>query len=157
MITDFKFEDGKLTATRVYDAPRELVFEAWVETDKIGQWWGCANTTNVRSTVEPRVGGKYDHHITIKGVEEEIPGNAILVEFDPPKKLAYESILLNDSSPKMHVSVEFSEVDEGTKVVLVHSGIPDVRVDGDVELREIIQGGWTAALDKLSKVFASVD
>ena len=155
MTTDFQFEDGKLIATRVYDAPRELVFEAWVETDKIRQWWGCAQCVNVRSEVEPKVGGKYNHHMTIEGVPDEIPGPATLVEFDPPSKLAYESALPTDPNAKMNVTVEFLEVAGGTKVVLVHSGIPDVRVEGDVELREIIKGGWTAALEKLNALFVA--
>ena len=119
MTTEFKFEDGNLIATRVYDAPRELVFEAWVETDKIRQWWGCAQCVNVRSEVEPKVGGKYNHHMTLAGVKDEIPGHATLVEFDPPRKLTYESTLPTDSNVKMRVSVEFSKVEEGFSISAV--------------------------------------
>ena len=154
MSSEFKFEDGKLIGTRVYDAPRELVFEAWIETSKIAKWWGCAQCTAVRSEVEPMVGGKYNHHMTLEGVEGEIEAEATLVEFDPPHKLAYESALPTDPNVKMHVSVEFIEVEEGTKVVLVHSGIPDVRVQGDFELRQIVREGWTAAFEKLAALFA---
>ncbi len=156
MTTDFRFEDGKLIATRVYDAPIALVFEAWIETSKLKQWWGCAQCTSVRSEIEPKVGGKYSHHMTLEGVENEIPGDAKLIQFDPPNKLAYESTLPTDADVKMQVHVDFSTIDGGTKVVLTHSGIPDIRVEGDVELREIVREGWTAALEKLGKLFEPV-
>ena len=154
MTTDIKFEDGNLIVSRVYDAPRDLVFEAWIETDKLQKWWGCAQCVGVRSEVEPKVGGKYNHHMMIEGVEQEVPGHATFVEFDPPSKLAYQTPLPNDPNTIMLVSVEFTEVANGTKVVLTHSGIPDMKVEGDFDLREIVKGGWTAAFEKLGNLFA---
>lgn len=149
MDSEFEFRDGTLTGKRIYAAPRELVFEAWVETGKTEQWWGCADCTNVRSEIEPHVGGKYNHHMTIKG-QFDVPGDGVLVEFDPPSKLAYESALPMNEGVHMRVDVEFIEVAEGTLVVLTHSGIPAIRVEGDCEMHEIIQAGWTAALGKLA-------
>lgn len=147
MSTETRLENGNLIVTRVYAAPRELVFEAWVETSKVQQWWGCAQCTNVRSEIEPRVGGQYNHHMTIQGAE--IPGLATLVEYDPPNRLAYESSLPHDENANMRVTVDFLETKDGTKVQLVHSGIPDIKVDGDMELRVIVREGWTAAFGKL--------
>ncbi len=149
MSTELKFEDGKLIVTRVYDAPREDVFEAWCETSKVQQWWGCAECTSVRSEVERRVGGQYNHHMTIEGVGE-VPGFATLTEYDPPARLAYESAAPDGSAGGMIVSVDFTEVEGGTLVRLVHAGIPDMRVEGDMELREIVRAGWTAAFGKLA-------
>ena len=149
MSTNTRFEDGKLIVTRVYAAPRELVFEAWVETSKVQKWWGCAQCTNVRSEIEPKVGGSYNHHMTIEGAPSEIPGFATLVEYDPPNRLAYETSLPGDSNSKMNVTVDFSETTDGTQVQLIHSGIPDMKVDGDIELRTIVREGWTAAFGKL--------
>ncbi len=155
MSTEINFENGTLTVRRVYDAPRERVFEAWVETSKVQQWWGCADCTNVRSEIEPKVGGKYNHHMTIKNAGE-IPGSATLTEFDPPKRLAYTS---DAPGPlgigTMTVSVDFTEADGGTLVKLVHAGIPNMQVGPGVELSEIIKAGWTAALGKLDGFLAA--
>jgi len=148
MSTRTTFEEGNLIVTRVYDAPREMVFDAWFETSKVKQWWGCAECTDVRSEIEPKVGGQYNHHMTIEGAGE-VPGFATLTEYDPPARLAYTGSDPEGPDAGMVVSVDFSEVDGGTLVRLVHSGIPDMRVDGDVELREIVRGGWTAAFGKL--------
>ena len=153
MSTELKFEDGNLIVTRTYDAPREAVFEAWVETSKVEQWWGCAECTSVRSEVELKVGGKYNHHMTIEGAGE-VPGFAVLTEYDPPARLAFSSASPEGPDSELLVTVEFTEVAGGTLVRLVHSGIPDMRVDGDIELREIIRAGWTAAFGKLGRFLA---
>ncbi len=148
MSTETKFEDGNLIVTRVYDAPRDVVFDAWFETSKVQQWWGCAECTSVRSEIEPKVGGQYNHHMTIEGAGE-VPGFATLTEYDPPSRLAFTSAAPDDRDSNMIVSVDFTEVDGGTLVRLVHAGIPNIRVDGNVELLEIIRSGWTAAFGKL--------
>ena len=152
--TQVRFESGDLIVSRVYPAPRELVFEAWIETSKVQKWWGCAACTSVRSEIEPRVGGQYNHHMTIEGAGE-VPGFATLVEYDPPKRLAFQSPAHPGSDADMLVAVDFTEVEEGTLVRLVHSGIPDMRVDGDIEMREIVREGWTAAFGKLGGLFVS--
>lgn len=154
MSTEVKFEDGNLIVSRVFDASREAVFDAWFETSKVQQWWGCADCTSVRSEIEPKVGGQYNHHMTING-DYEVPGFATLTEYDPPARLAFAGAAPDGSDASMVVSVDFSEVDGGTLVRLVHAGIPDIRVDGDVELREIIRGGWTAAFGKLGTFLAA--
>ena len=154
MSTETRFEDGNLIVTRVFAASRELVFEAWVETSKVQQWWGCAECASVRSEVEPKVGGSYNHHMTIEGAGE-VPGFATLVEYDPPSRLAYESESPAGDGSKMKVTVDFEEVDGGTRVQLVHAGIPDMRVPGDQELRAIVQAGWTAAFGKLDSFLAA--
>jgi len=148
MSTHTSIEDGKLIVTRTYDAPRERVFEAWIETSKVQKWWGCAECTNVRSEVEAKVGGSYNHHMTVHG--QDIPGFATLTEYDPPSRLAFRMAGPDGSDTGMQVTVEFKDVDGGTLVKLVHEGIPDTRVQGDIELRAIVREGWTAAFGKLA-------
>ncbi len=140
MSTDIRFEDRKLFVTRVYAAPREAVFEAWVETSKVEQWWGCAQTTAVRSEIEPKVGGKYNHLMTIEGAGE-YPGTSTFTEYDPPTRLAYASEA-SETAPAMKVSVDFLEHPDGTELRFVHEGLPD-------EVAEDVRGGWTAAFGKL--------
>ena len=140
MSTKTSFENGQLTVTRVYDAPRDAVFDAWIETSKVEKWWGCADTTQVTSTVEPRVGGKYCHLMTIKDAGE-FPMNAVITDYDPPALLAYEVAGMQPGQT-MTVRVEFMERDGQTEVRLTHDNIP-------TEFGEIITGGWSAAFDKL--------
>jgi uncharacterized protein YndB with AHSA1/START domain len=43
--------------TRVFDAPRELVFKAWTEPDRLRHWWGSNGFTVLACEVDPRPGG----------------------------------------------------------------------------------------------------
>ena len=38
--------DRELVFTRIFDAPRELVFEAWTDPKHLIQWWGPNGFTN---------------------------------------------------------------------------------------------------------------
>ncbi len=154
MTTNIKFEDGNLVATRTYNAAIEDVFNAWVETSKVQQWWGCAECTKVSSEIDARVGGVYNHDMTIENEHGsfQVPGSSVFIEYDPPHRLAYKS---TDDSDPMQVTVTFETVEAGTRVVMTQSNIPDISVDGDVPLREIVQAGWEASLEKLDAVVTS--
>jgi len=140
MSTKTSVENGQLTVTRLYDAPREEVFDAWVETSKVQQWWGCGDTTSVTSEVEPKVGGKYVHKMIIKN-EFESPINGVIIEYDPPKLLAYEMPSMAPDQ-KMTIRVTFTEKEAGTEVCLIHNNIPD-------DITQFVEPGWTAAFEKL--------
>ncbi len=146
MSTQTQYESGRLTVTRIYDAPREAVFDAWIETSKVQQWWGCANTTNVVSEVEPKCGGKYHHLMSIKGAGE-FPMNGTITEYDPPALLAYEMAGWQPGAT-MRVRVEFFERDNGTEVRLTHDGIPD-------EGSEMVVAGWSASFGKLDRFLSA--
>ncbi len=38
--------DKEIVTTRVFDAPRELVFKAWTDPDHLVHWWGPKGFTN---------------------------------------------------------------------------------------------------------------
>ncbi|MEM8982122.1 MAG: SRPBCC domain-containing protein [Pseudomonadota bacterium] len=151
MSTDIQFRGNDLVVRRTYAASIDDVFDAWIETSKLKRWWGCAECTDVQSEVDAKVGGKYNHHMTLQtdAGTHEVPGFATLIEYDPPHKLAYTS---NDENDPMVITVNFTAVPGGTHVELVHSNIPSVKVDGDQKLRDIIRQGWSAAIDKLAPV-----
>jgi hypothetical protein len=45
MKSEVKVGNNRLQITRVFDAPRHLVFAFWKEADKVRQWWGCKETS----------------------------------------------------------------------------------------------------------------
>ena len=154
MTTNIEFKNNNLIVVRTYKASIEKVFEAWIETSKVKQWWGCAECIDVRSEIEPRVGGAYNHHMTIENEHGrfDVKGFATLVEYDPPNRIAYTS---NDENDPMIITVDFKSVEGGTEVRMVHSNIPDMKVEGDIPMKDIIQAGWTAAYQKLSNFLES--
>jgi len=51
-------ETERMTVTRVFDAPRELVWKAWTDPKYIMQWWGPKGFTAPVCKMDFRVGGK---------------------------------------------------------------------------------------------------
>jgi uncharacterized protein YndB with AHSA1/START domain len=52
--------DREIVISRVIDAPRELVFEAFTEVRHLSRWWGPAGFTTTTRAFEFRVGGEWD-------------------------------------------------------------------------------------------------
>ncbi|GAB3346956.1 SRPBCC family protein [Modestobacter lapidis] len=52
--------DREITISRVIDAPRELVFEAFTEVRHLSRWWGPEGFTTTTRSFEFRVGGEWD-------------------------------------------------------------------------------------------------
>ncbi len=70
-----------LVITRVFDAPRDLVFKAWSEPERLVQWFGPKGfTSTVVGSMDPRPGGAYRFHMRgpdesdhwVQGVYREI-------------------------------------------------------------------------------------
>jgi uncharacterized protein YndB with AHSA1/START domain len=52
--------DREIVISRVIDAPRELVFEAFTEVRHVSRWWGPEGFTTTTRAFEFRVGGEWD-------------------------------------------------------------------------------------------------
>lgn len=52
-------EKGRMTITRVFDAPRELVWKAWTDPKCVMMWWGPKGFTAPVCKMDFRVGGKF--------------------------------------------------------------------------------------------------
>jgi uncharacterized protein YndB with AHSA1/START domain len=53
-------DDREIVMSRVIDAPRELVFEAFTEVRHLSRWWGPEGFTTTTRAFEFRVGGEWD-------------------------------------------------------------------------------------------------
>ena len=143
MSSETHYKNGQLTVTRMFNAPREAVFDAWIKTSKVELWWGCNFAESVDSTIEPKVGGAYSHRMQLKEVGE-YQHHGLITAYDPPNLLAYELTDAFGGKP-MQVRVEFSEENAQTKVVLTQSNLIDAH-------SEFVRAGWSAGLEKLAEL-----
>jgi uncharacterized protein YndB with AHSA1/START domain len=103
--------DREITATRIFDAPRELVFDAWTDPQQIAQWWGPNGFTNTIHTMDVRPGGAWD--LIMHGPDgRDYPNKIIYREVVRPERLVYDHI----SGPPFHVTVTFEAVGEKTRL-----------------------------------------
>ena len=143
MTNEARYENGRLTITRTFDAPRTAVFDAWIKTSKVQLWWGCHVATDVQSTIEPCVGGQYSHQMTLtQGGIYQNQGR--ITAYDPPKLLAYEMVDPFHNDP-MQVRIEFSEQGGQTLVRLTQDNLPGTYT-------QVIMAGWSAGLTKLAQL-----
>ena len=141
MTSHSTYENGRLTVTRYFEAPRETVFDAWVATSKVKLWWGCADAESVDSIVEPRPGGQYSHTMMLKGVGE-YRHHGIITAYEPPQLLEYR---LHDRfhEQPMLVRVEFTQQGNRTKVHLTQDNLPET-------YSAFVQAGWAEGFEKLN-------
>ena len=109
----FDTTDREITATRIFDAPRELVFEAWTDPKHIAQWWGPNGFTNTIHSMDVRPGGEWD--FIMHGPDGTDYKNRIVYrEVVRPSRLVYDHV----SGPLFHATVTFEEVGEKTKLTV---------------------------------------
>lgn len=80
----------QLSVTRVYDAPRELVFEVCTKAEHIRNWFGCKEMVMTECEIDARVGGQYRFVTVGEGFECPLKGE--FLEVVAPEKLVYSQI-----------------------------------------------------------------
>src|SRR5574341_357191 len=77
-----------LVITRIFDAPRELVWKAWTESEHLMRWWGPKHFTAPVWRLDLRVGGSYLY--CMRSPEgQDYCGTGIFQEIVPPERLVY--------------------------------------------------------------------
>src|SRR6185312_10531333 len=53
--------DREIIISRVVDAPRELVWQAWTDPKHVVKWWGPRGFSDTTRKMDFRVGGVWEH------------------------------------------------------------------------------------------------
>jgi uncharacterized protein YndB with AHSA1/START domain len=83
-------DDAVIVITRVYDAPRDLVWRALTDPAQVAQWYGGEGFTSPVCEMDVRVGGRWRHVMRAPN-GMEFPINSIFLEVEPPARLAWTS------------------------------------------------------------------
>jgi uncharacterized protein YndB with AHSA1/START domain len=79
--------DHEIVHTRVFDAPRRLVFAALTRPDLLARWYGPQGWTLVSCEIDFRVGGQW-RFVTRKPDGREIVQYGVYTEISPPERFA---------------------------------------------------------------------
>jgi uncharacterized protein YndB with AHSA1/START domain len=138
----------ELTFTRVFDAPRELVFKVWTDPYHVAQWWGPHGFAIPVCNVDARQGGRFDVHM--QGEDGTIlPSVGEFFEVVPPKRIIFSSNLEDGHGNRLiEVVNTITLEEEGSKTMMrlhvkVTRAVPEVadRVGG-------MEAGWTESLQR---------
>ena len=148
----------ELIITRIFDAPRELVWQAWTDPEHIRRWWGPKDFTAPACRIDFRVGGKYlfcmrspdgkDYWSTgvyreIVPLERIVCTDSFADEQGNVVPATYYG-MSPDFPLEMLVTVTFEDQAGKTKMTLKHSGLPAG------EMSEQTGAGWNESFDKLA-------
>jgi len=116
--TEAAVEGSEIVFTRVFDAPRALVFDAWTDAEKIAQWWGPAGFTTTTQKMDVRPGGVW--RFVMHGPDGRDYQNRIVYEeVARPKRLVYAHGGAEDVEPvNFRVTVTFDEDGGKTRLTM---------------------------------------
>ncbi len=143
-------QDGslELQIKRTLPFSRELVFSAWLQEEHLVRWMGPSEAINLGLVeIDPQSTGKYRFGFDDKDNPEQrayVHGEYLAVE--RPERLVFTWIWeapLPDAEVVTVVTVEFSEVERGTEMILTHQKFMD---ETSCERH---QSGWQGTLDKM--------
>ncbi len=151
-----------LEITHVFQAPRERVFQAFVDPEIIAQWWGPDgfHTPREKLVIEPQPGGRHHKVMVLASpaiaagmgvsVGAEFPDAARIVEIKAPELL----VLSSAAQPEMGL------VEDTITRIEFHADGPDrtrvVLIDGPYSemMAPHAETGWQQSFDKLSTLLA---
>ena len=108
--------EREMIVSRLFDAPRELVFDAWTDPEHLGEWWGPNGFTTTVHSMDVRPGGvsRYMMH----GPDgTDWPNGVAYEEVVRPGRLVY-SHGSDDKPDQFHVTVTFDDVGGKTRLTL---------------------------------------
>ena len=143
--------DRVLKITRVFDAPRSLVFKAWTEPEHMARWWGPRGFKSTVLKNDLRPGGAYRIHML--GPDGDHWTQGVYREVVPPERLvmvgSWADAQGNPTRPETTLTLLFEDLGGKTKLTL-HNAVFE-----SVTARDLHQGGWTSALDCLAEYLAT--
>lgn len=146
--------DRELVISRVFDAPRELVFQVWTDPAHIAQWWGPHGFTTPLETValDVRPGGEWCiRMLTPQGGEYWMYG--VYREIVAPERLVFSyagSPTPGEPEHETLVTVTFAEVGGKTRMTFRQGAFPTR------QSRDDHHGGWSECFDELIDYLAEL-
>lgn len=155
----------ELIMDRTFDAPREVVWNAWSDPEKLAKWWGPRGWETTIKTFEFKPGGVW--HYGMKCVDEAQGewfgrvswGKAVFENIDEPNEFTYRDIFSDEEGndnlemPVMTITVSFTEQDGKTKVV--SSGVFASEEDYDKVIAMGVEQGAAETWDRLAEFVES--
>lgn len=111
--------EREIVLSRVYDAPRELVFKVWTDAEHVGKWFGPRGFTCTTHEIDVRVGGRwrFDFHAPDGTL---YTNRMVYLDIVPNQKIVADHGSDIDNDPhRFRVTITFDEqTDKKTVVTL---------------------------------------
>jgi uncharacterized protein YndB with AHSA1/START domain len=139
---------AELVITRVFDAPRDLVFECMTKPEHLTHFWGPVGMHTPVETikVDLRVGGAFETVMVNDASGEQYPTSGVYTEIDPPETLAF-----TEPESGMTTTSTFIDLGDGRTEVRIHqTNVPEMYAT------EEAQAGFNTSLDRFAAYLARI-
>ena len=141
---------GEVKITRVFDAPRELVFRCMLEPEHLTPFWGPVGVSTPvdKITLDPRPGGVFETIMVNDETGEEYPSRGVYVEIVEPERIVWTE---PDVEGGMMNSSTFTDLGDGRTEVFIHqTNVPEMYRSPEA------QAGFESSLDRFAGYLATL-
>ena len=138
----------EFTITRVFNAPRELVFKAWTEPAQLAAWYGPRGVSTPIESIELdlRPGGRWRARMVRDDDGTEFPVGGVYREVVEPERLVFTWALDRLGSESL-VTITFADHGDKTEMTFHQAGF----ATGDESTG--VADGWQSAFERLTDHF----
>jgi uncharacterized protein YndB with AHSA1/START domain len=147
--------DREIRLTRLFDAPRALVFDAMTKPEHVKQWWGCLNEGYSVSVceVDLRPGGQW--RFVNRTPHGDVAFYGVYREIAPPERLVFTEIFEQYPDTESLVTSVFTEENGKTRLT-VTALYPSLDVR-DAVIKSGMERGAAISYDRLEEVAARLE
>jgi len=139
--------DRMISITRMIEAPRDVVFDAWTSNEHLQQWWGPNGFTLTTDEIDVRPGGRWV--FTMHGPDGvDYPNVIVYEEVARPERIAFEHGSGASDDPTFQGVITFDEFMGNTVLTMRSVFTTREHLDEVVERVGAIEGG-NQTLDRL--------
>jgi uncharacterized protein YndB with AHSA1/START domain len=144
----------EFTITRVVEAPRDLVFQAWTQPEHLTKWWGPRGfTTPLESiSIDLRPGGRFELTMVQDSDGAEYAVEMEIEELEPPERFSFSWGDTENPLPQAGAgtaTITFADRGDKTEMTLHQSAHNTDEGHRDAE------AGWSQSIDRLGEELAS--
>src|SRR5688572_18163669 len=134
-----------LIITRLFNAPRELVFKAWTNPDHARHWWGPSHHPATHIEMDARPGGTWRARLESPETGEELWHHGVFREVVAPERLAFTFVWEEEGERGLETLVTITFADQDGKTLMTFRHEP---FQSTAE-RDGHNGGWNSTFDRL--------
>ncbi len=148
------YGDGTVTFTRIFSAPRALVWKAWTDPKMMAQWFGPRSFTCPVCELDVRVGGNL--RIVMRGPDgNDYPMIGVFREVVAPERLVFSNIAIDkDGNHLLEGETTVTLTENGGKTTLALATYAVGLVPIAPKMLAGMEAGWTQSIDKLGELVA---
>jgi uncharacterized protein YndB with AHSA1/START domain len=155
--TDLAADDRVLVITRIFDAPRELVWRAWTDPELAIRWYGPRDYPGTYIEGDLRPGGKWRGCLRGTATGEELWQGGVYREIVPNERLVFTFAWDEEGErgQEMLVTLTFEDAGEDAGAGKTRFTLRQ-EVFASVEERDGHNYGWNSTFDRLQDVLQTI-